>query len=196
MGPRRFSAVSGVHSKVYESDRGSDDRHDLRIGDPATARRDDHVPDQRQLLGELALLLPEVRLTLLAEDLADRAPFPALDLEVEVEKGATQSVSATACPTVVFPDPGSPTRIRCGFDGSAAEPGCDVRKVGIIVPFRFADGIAAELLQERVREDEREHRFGDDPHRRHRGHVAALGDRRCGLRRSRRRPYPADASVC
>ena len=41
-------------------------------------------------------------------------------------------------PTVDFPEPGNPTRITCGSDGSAAETPCDVRKVGIEVPLHFA----------------------------------------------------------
>src|SRR5215467_7230163 len=89
--------------------------------------------------------------------------------------------SATAWPTVVFPQPGRPTRMRCGLEGSAAEPGCDVRKVGLIVPFDFAERIAAELLDERVREHERKHPLGDYAHGGYCRHVAPLGDGCRGL---------------
>src|SRR5215510_7702723 len=87
----------------------------------------------------------------------------------------------TRCPTVVFPHPGSPTRMTCGFDGSAADPGCDVRKVAVIVSFRFAERIASELLEERVGENEGQHPFGDDPHRRYGRHVATLSHGLRGL---------------
>src|SRR5258705_8947586 len=85
------------------------------------------------------------------------------------------SSRASAAPTVLFPAPGSPTRTRCGTEGSAAEPGCDVRKVAIEVPLDFGEGIPPELLQHGVREHEREHCFGDDAHRGYGGDVASLG---------------------
>src|SRR6187549_1638721 len=84
------------------------------------------------------------------------------------------SSRASADPTVLFPAPGNPTRMRCGRDGSAAEPGCDVRKVAIEVPLDFGQRVAAELLQHCVRQDEGEHRFGNDAHRGYGGDVAAL----------------------
>src|ERR1019366_1001933 len=98
------------------------------------------------------------------------------------------SCSATARPAVVFPAPGKPTRIKCGFAGSAmsaAETGRDVRKVGIVVAPEFGEGVTAELLDECIGKYERGHRLGDDTHRRHGGHVAAFGGRfgaRAGLR--------------
>src|SRR5215204_7259952 len=91
------------------------------------------------------------------------------------------SSRASAEPTVLFPAPGKPTRTRWGTEGSAAEPGCDVRKVAIEIPLDFEQRIAAELLQHRVGEHEGEHRLGDDAHGGHRGHVAALGGGRGGL---------------
>src|SRR6476646_1427170 len=91
------------------------------------------------------------------------------------------SSRASAEPTVLFPAPGRPTRMRCGTEGSAADPGCDVRKVAIEVPLDFGEGIPAELLQHGVREHEGEHRFGDDAHRGHGGDVAPLGGGGRGL---------------
>src|SRR5690349_24768449 len=85
------------------------------------------------------------------------------------------SSRASTEPTVLFPAPGSPTRIRCGTEGSTAEPGCDVRKVAIEVPLNFGQRVAAELLQHGVGEDEGEHRFRNDAHGGYRGNVAALG---------------------
>src|SRR6478672_1657211 len=85
------------------------------------------------------------------------------------------SSRARAEPTVLFPAPGKPTRMRCGTEGSAAEPGCDVRKVAIEVPLDFGEGISTELLQHGIREHEGDHRLGDDAHRGHGGDVAALG---------------------
>src|SRR6476646_9124769 len=91
------------------------------------------------------------------------------------------SSRASAEPTVLFPAPGRPTRMRCGTEGSAAEPGCDVRKVAIEVPLDFGEGIPTELLQHCIREDESDHRFGDDTHRGHGSHVAPLGGGGRGL---------------
>src|SRR6478735_12745871 len=91
------------------------------------------------------------------------------------------SSRARAKPTVLFPAPGKPTRMRCGTEGSAAEPGCDVRKVAIEVPLGFGEGIPPELLQHGVREHEGEHRLGNDTHRGHRRDVAPLGGSRCRL---------------
>src|SRR5258705_6921889 len=98
------------------------------------------------------------------------------------------SSRGAAAPTVLFPAPGSPTRTRCGTEGSAAEPGCDVRKVAIEVPLDFGEGIPPELLQHGVREHEREHCFGDDAHRGYGGDGASPGG--CGrpLPRGPRRP--------
>src|SRR5215208_3033432 len=84
------------------------------------------------------------------------------------------SSRASTEPTVLFPAPGNPTRMRWGTEGSAAEPGCDVRKVAIEVPLNFGQRVAAELLQHCVGEDESEHRFGDDAHGGYGGDVAAL----------------------
>src|SRR5437763_5076432 len=88
------------------------------------------------------------------------------------------SSRASAAPTVLFPAPGNPTRMRCGTEGSAAEPGCDVRKVAIEVPLDFGEGISPELLQHGITEYEREHRFGNDAHGGYGGDVAPLGGRR------------------
>src|SRR5215203_2752227 len=85
------------------------------------------------------------------------------------------SSRASAEPTVLFPAPGSPTRMRCGTEGSTAEPGCDVRKVAIEIPLDFGQRVTAELLQHGVGEDEGDHRFGDDAHGGYRGDVASLG---------------------
>src|SRR2546423_253526 len=90
------------------------------------------------------------------------------------------SSRASADPTVLFPAPGRPTRMRCGTEGSAAEPGCDVRKVAIEVPLDFGEGISTELLEHGIREHEGEHRLRDDAHRGDSGDVASLGGRRRG----------------
>src|SRR6476661_1848092 len=91
-------------------------------------------------------------------------------------KGLPRAV-ATPSPTVVFPEPGSPTRTTWGRSASIGETGCDVRNVAIVVPPRFVERVAAELLEESVSEDDGEHRLGDHPHRRGRGDVAPLGGR-------------------
>src|SRR3982750_4443411 len=93
------------------------------------------------------------------------------------------SSRARAEPTVLFPAPGNPTRMRCGIEGSAAEPGCDVRKVAIEVPLDFGEGIPPELLEHGVSEHEGEHPLGDHPHRGHGSDVAALGRRGSRLAR-------------
>src|SRR3990172_2736900 len=101
-----------------------------------------------------------------------------------------RSAAAAARPAVDFPEPGNPTRMRWGFEGSAisaAETGCDVRKVGIVVAPKLGEGVAAELLDERVGDHQRGHRLRDDSHRGDGGDVAALG--RGFGRRGRLRVY-------
>src|SRR5689334_160468 len=93
------------------------------------------------------------------------------------------SSRARAEPTVLFPAPGRPTRMRWGTEGSAAEPGCDVRKVAIEVPLDFGEGISTELLEHGVGEHQGEHRLGDDAHRGDGGDVAPFGGRGSGLPR-------------
>src|SRR5438270_10254188 len=88
---------------------------------------------------------------------------------------------ATAWPTVVFPEPGSPMRTRCGLPGSAAESGFEVRKVGVIVPFGFGDRVAAELFQKGIGENDGHHRLRNHSHRGDSGHIAPLGRCRGGL---------------
>src|SRR5436190_6809392 len=86
------------------------------------------------------------------------------EISASKSRNVRPSSRARAEPTVLFPDPGSPTRMRWGADGSAAEPGCDVRKVAIEIPFDLGQRVAPELLQHGVGEDEGEHRLRDDAH--------------------------------
>src|SRR6185503_7185480 len=85
--------------------------------------------------------------------------------------------AASASPTAVFPAPGRPTRMRCGFPTSMSETICDVRKVAVIVPPRFRERIAAKLLERRLRQHVRRHRLGNDTHCRYCRNIAALGRR-------------------
>ena len=61
--------------------------------------------------------------------------MPSL-LEIRIEVG-NERRDAQRAPSVLFPAPGRPTRIRCGEFGSAAEAGCDVRKVAIEIPLNL-----------------------------------------------------------
>src|SRR6476620_10468571 len=90
-------------------------------------------------------------------------------------RNARPSAVATPSPTVVFPEPGSPTRTTWGRPASIGETGCDVRNVAIVVPLRFGERVAPELLEEGVGEGDRQHRLGDHAHGRGGGDVAALG---------------------
>src|SRR5690349_21837319 len=74
------------------------------------------------------------------------------------------SRSATCWPTVDFPAPEIPTRMRCGPMESVAQTGREPRDVAIIVALELLEGVAAELLEGRLGDDERHHRLGDHPH--------------------------------
>src|SRR5688572_5363605 len=74
------------------------------------------------------------------------------------------SWAASASPATVFPDPGKPTRIKCGFPTSVSETICDVRKIAVIVSPHFPEGVASELLDRRLCQDKGRHRLGDDAH--------------------------------
>src|SRR6202022_4606008 len=80
-------------------------------------------------------------------------------------------------PTVLLPEPGSPIRTICGTDGSAVEPGCEVRKVCMKVSLDFGERVAAEFFEHCVAEHQSSHRLRNHPHCRNRGHIAALGSR-------------------
>ena len=51
--------------------------------------------------------------------------------------------------------------------------------VACVMPLDFVDRVAAKLLEERIREDERHHRFADDGRGGHGADVAALDGGRC-----------------
>src|SRR5688500_5217711 len=91
--------------------------------------------------------------------------------------------AASSGPTVLFPDPGRPTRTMCGrrlvmvSRPSVADSLVDAGEVAVDVSTRLVEGIATELLQPGLREHERDHRFRNDAHRRDRGDIAALGRR-------------------
>src|SRR3954469_16293410 len=81
----------------------------------------------------------------------------------------TPSRRATRLPTFVFPAPGGPmitSRGPAASDstdvrrGARAEGVGDGREVGLEVAPRLGDRVAAELLDHRVREHERDHRLG------------------------------------
>src|SRR3954470_10007323 len=83
---------------------------------------------------------------------------------------------------VVFPAPGNPTSTMCGPTAasasfSATEPG----KVTLEAASGLVERVAAEFLEQRLREDKSCHRFGDDPHRRHRRDIASFRDRLRGV---------------
>ena len=181
IGPKRFSAVSGrtLRYTSWLGGRTSATTSGSVIQPPPGATT--MFPTSVSSSVSSRSLFRKVRLAVLARRSGRSTAPRAARSPDRSRETCDRSRAATACPTVVFPEPGRPTRIRCGFDGSAAEPGCDVRKVGVIVPSRFAERIAAELLEERVGEHERKHPLRDDPHGGHGGHVAALGDRGRGL---------------
>ena len=85
------------------------------------------------------------------------------------------SPSATSWPTVLLPLPERPTRRRCRPALSARpRAGCPGRgpaaaqggDVIVVVAPHLAQAVAAELLQHRVGQRERDHRLGDDAQRR------------------------------
>src|SRR5438477_10777694 len=87
------------------------------------------------------------------------------------------SFSATKAPTVVLPDPGRPTKTMCGLLGSLAETVLELRKVSVIISSRLPHRIAAELLEHRFREHDREHRLRYNSHGWHRRDVTAFSGR-------------------
>ena len=134
-GPNASSAVSGRTLRYMSRPGGCRQRHDLGVGrsSPRPGARIMFPTSVSSSVSSRSCCRkygsPRSR-----EDLADRPPFAALDLHDRSRETCARVARRRRAPTVVFPDPGRPTRIRCGFDGSAAEPGCDVRKVGVIVP--------------------------------------------------------------
>jgi len=88
--PQTLQRRLRTHSKVYELARGSDRRNVLGVANPPPARRDHHVSNQRELLGQLALLRSKIRFALFAEDLTDRLTLATLDLLVQVQECATK----------------------------------------------------------------------------------------------------------
>src|SRR4051794_33599018 len=89
-------------------------------------------------------------------------------------RNARPSRLATRRPSMDFPAPGSPTRIRCGLLGVNVDSGGNVGQVRVVVALRLFERIAAELLEKRLRDDERHHGLGDHAHGRHGGDITPL----------------------
>src|SRR5690606_8084670 len=101
------------------------------------------------------------------------------------------SARASSVPTVVLPAPGSPisthrfagcaicSRFRAALFRSAERltPLHELRKIAVEVATQLGHAVAAELLEYRIREHDREHRLADDARGRERDHIAALTDR-------------------
>src|SRR5688572_1285163 len=93
------------------------------------------------------------------------------------------SRSATASPTVDFPAPEIPTRIRWAARASVAKARGKSSEVAITISPELLEGIAAELLDRGLRDDERHHCLGDHTHCRHSSHITPLRDRLRGAPR-------------
>src|SRR5437868_10583277 len=107
------------------------------------------------------------------------------------------SCRAAALPIVVFPTPGSPTRIRCGDNVLPPLSLAQRRDVVVVIPVRLPQRVSTELLEHRLRYNECCHRFGDNSHRRNRRDITSFRDclcRRAGfhLDRSQRAHQGAD----
>ena len=91
-----------------------------------------------------------------------------------------------------------PVPVPCCLPGPRACPSVipdhQRLEVAVAVAGGLRDGVAAELLQHRVGEHQRDHRLGHHPGGGHGGHVAALVDRLGRLAGARRRRSPARAA--
>ena len=117
----------------------------------------------------LGLEHTERGLTVVLEDLADRASGARLDLGVAVDEVATRASASSRSPTVVLPAPINPTSTRCGHQVMATYPS-RLRTTS-------AHESPPNLRSASFGEHERHHRLGNDAHRRHGGDVGALLER-------------------
>ena len=108
-----------------------------------------------------------------------RTDFPyRRSISASKSRNGLRKTLAAPRPTVVFPTPGRPTRIRCRGKGLASCSGTERRDVAVEIPARLLERIAPKLLEQGVGNDECCHGFGDYPHRRNGGDITSFRLRR------------------
>ena len=157
----------------------------VRVEHRSPAERDDGRLAERCGHG-LALELAEVRLAVALEDVA-MAPWPATTT-LSVSMNGTPSAAATLRPMRDLPEPIGPMKTTGSSECArhrreVVEVRRDRGEVRLEVAPGLGERVAAELLEHRVREHERDHRLGDDAGGRDRADVGALVVRRSGLAR-------------